>query len=119
MDIVPIVIVAGAASIVVLPILAKRSASKKFLNASDRRLIESKLQCASFCRRAIVMEILIILLFCFIFFSKARTKQDSEGLYAVFIALLVGIIGTRAAFKQMIIAAEVELEYRRRNGKSI
>ena len=101
----------GFIGIMALTIIPRRSASKVFKKMPDRQLIEKKLLCKSLCRRAIVIQVLLVVLFGIITqFGKAH---DSDLSWSVFVLFSFGIVGMRSYFNQMKIAAETELEYRR------
>jgi len=98
--------------IIILPMIAKRSASKACTKASDRRLIEMRLQAIHICRSAIVIEVLIVLAMLFAGLTRSSAKFPDR-LFVTYGLALFSVIGMRNVFSHMKIAVEAELEDRR------
>jgi len=109
-------IFAAVICFIILPVLAKRSAIKARTNAADRRLIEIKIRAAHICRWAIAAEVLIVVATLFVVLTSQKARVP-ESVFIAYLVALLGIIGLRSVFRQMKMAAEIELEYHQLRGQ--
>ncbi|HUJ09817.1 MAG TPA: hypothetical protein VL171_07300 [Verrucomicrobiae bacterium] len=100
---------------IVLPAFAKRSASKRFTKAPDRRVIEAKIGTTHACRALMAAEVLVLLAFGFF----VAVGVDTNFVTALFAFAFVAILAGRVVTRQTRNAAEAELEYRRLHGEKV